>query len=144
MDENVNQDEDDDEKEVAHHLERYGLRPTGTDLDEIRERLDTLTATSRDGMDTLIMRLMCVQLFNAGQLQDVLRIWAAKESSWDAHISIDVVLLCGPGHRETKEYLGTEGSTEAAKALDYILECDSDFVDFSPSKVTASNDSLYS
>jgi hypothetical protein len=43
------------------------------------------------------MKLCCVQLFNAGFLTDVLLVWQPKESSWDAHCSIDVHLLCGAG-----------------------------------------------
>jgi hypothetical protein len=41
------------------------------------------------------MKLCCVQLFNAGDLDDVLRVWAAKRASFDVGCSIDVQLLCG-------------------------------------------------
>jgi len=47
--------------------------------------------------DTELMKLCCVQLFNAGAVGDALAIWRAKTASWDAHCSIDVQLLCGAG-----------------------------------------------
>jgi hypothetical protein len=52
--------------------------------------------------DTALTKLCCVQLFNAGVLDDVLLIWQAKEASWDAHNAIDVQLLRGAGLKETK------------------------------------------
>ena len=117
-------------------LQRYGLRPAGTDLDAIRQLLAEQTELEhhRQGdADTELMKLCCVQLFNAGVLADVLAIWQAKESSWDAHCSIDVQLLCGAGLRETKTYLQADGSTMAAAALDYLQRAEEagDFADFS-------------
>jgi len=117
-------------------LRRYGLRPAGTDLDAIRRLLAEQTELEhhRQGdADTALMKLCCVQLFNAGALADVLAIWQAKESSWDAHCSIDVQLLCGAGIRETKTYLQAEDSTTAAAALHYLQRAEEagDFADFS-------------
>jgi hypothetical protein len=117
-------------------LRRYGLRPAESDLDQIREMLEIQTVLEHrnqgDG-DTELMKLCCVQLFNVGTLHDVLMIWQAKTSSWDAHCSIDVQLLCGAGLAETKAYLLTEGSRSASAALDYLLQCEAagDFTDFS-------------
>src|SRR6266566_5003269 len=89
-------------------LRRYGLRPPEGDLDEIRQRLQTLTTLARqrqrDG-DTKLMKLCCVQLFYAGLLDDVPRIWQAEESSWDADCSIDVQLVCGAGLDQTEAHL---------------------------------------
>jgi hypothetical protein len=66
-------------------LRRYGLSPAAGDLDEVREILAVQAARERrhqgDG-DTELMKLCCVQLFNAGFLTDALLIWHAKESSW--------------------------------------------------------------
>ena len=78
------------------------------------------------------MKLCCVQLFNAGPLDDVLRIWAAKQASFDAGCWIDVQLLCGAGLAETKAYLAADGSDAAAAALDCLLRCEQvgDFTDF--------------
>ncbi|MEH1168076.1 hypothetical protein V6V47_22095 [Micromonospora sp. CPCC 205539] len=79
-----------------------------------------------------------MQLFNAGQLTDVLTIWQAKESSWDAHCSIDVQLLCGAGLNATKAYLEADGSEDAAEALRYLRECEvtGDFANFSVEEQT--------
>ena len=117
-------------------LRRYGLHPVGSDLDQVRELLAAQAAYERqrqgDG-DTQLMKLCCVQLFNAGLVTDVLLIWQAKESSWDAHCSIDVQLLCGAGLAPTMAYLTEEGSPAAAAAPGYLRECEasSDFADFS-------------
>jgi hypothetical protein len=58
---------------------------------------------------------------------------AAKESSWDAHCSIDVQLLCGAGLEETAAYLTADGSPAAAAALEYLRQCEAsgDFAGFS-------------
>jgi hypothetical protein len=117
-------------------LRRYGLRPSAADLEQVRELLEAHAALERqrqgDG-DTELMKLCCVQLFTAGDVGDVLTIWQAKTSSWDAHCSIDVQLLCGAGLEETKAYLGAEGSEDGSAALDCLLACEAagDFVDFS-------------
>jgi hypothetical protein len=83
--------------------------------------------------DTELMKLCCVQLFNGGFLTDALLIWHAKESSWDAHCSIDVQLLCGAGLEETAAYLTADGTPAAAVALEYLRQCEAsgDFVGFS-------------
>ncbi len=117
-------------------LRRYGLNPTGEHLDHIRDLLTTQTELERQNQgygDTEVMKLCCVQLFNAGVIRDVLTIWRAKSSSWDASCSIDVQLLCGGGLAETKAYLAAKGSEEAARALDHIRrgEAAGDFTDFS-------------
>jgi len=114
-------------------LRRYGLRPAADDLDEIRGILRAEAQLSQDEQDTELMKLCCVQLFNAGHLDDVLTIWQAKESSWDAHSALDVQLLCGAGLDATKAHLAAEGSEPASKALRYLTECEAagDFDDFS-------------
>lgn len=104
-------------------LRRFGLRPVAADLDDIRTILRTHADLGQDDQDTELMKLCCVQLFNVGRLEDVLTIWDAKESSWDAHCSIDVQLLCGAGFDATMEHLETEGSEDAAEALRYLSEC---------------------
>ncbi|WP_116206619.1 hypothetical protein [Amycolatopsis circi] len=119
-------------------LERYGLHPAGGQLDEVR---GILTAAMRAGpdADTLLMKLCCVQLFHHGSLDDVLLIWQAKESGWDAHFSIDVQLLCGAGLDKTKAFLGTHPAGAARKALDYLKECEEarDFDGFSVERQSA-------
>lgn len=108
-------------------LRRYGLDPDPADLDHIRQLLDTHRALERSSQgdgDTLLMKLCCVQLFHAGDLVDVLRIWAAKNASFDAMRSIDVQLLCGAGVADTKEFLAADGSDDAVAALDYLVRCE--------------------
>lgn len=117
-------------------LRRFGLRPSGADREQVRRLLREQAALERkrqgDG-DTALMRLCCVQLFNVGDLADVLAIWQAKESSWDAHCSIDVQLLCGAGLEATTAYLAITAGDDAARALGYLRACEAagDFVDFS-------------
>ena len=115
------------------NLRRYGLQPSSADLPRIRETLQAQADLDQHDQDTELMKLCCVQLFNAGQLDDVLLIWQAKESSWDAHCSIDVQLLCGAGLDATREHLEGHGSEDAAEALRYLLKCEAagDFDNFS-------------
>jgi len=127
---------------VDEILQRFGLHPTAEQLDHVRDLLAVETRLEREGQgsgDTEVMHLYCVQLFNAGVMSDVLVIWRAKSSSWDASCSIDVWLLCGRGLAETKAYLSMEGSDEAARALDHICQCEAagDFADFSADRQTA-------
>ena len=114
-------------------LRRFGLQPPAGELDEIRGILRAQTQLSQDDQDTELMKLCCVQLFNARQLDDVLTIWLAKESSWDARCALDVQLLCGAGLEATKAHLTAEGSESALQALSYLVDCVAagDFEDFS-------------
>ncbi|KAB1116797.1 hypothetical protein [Micromonospora aurantiaca (nom. illeg.)] len=114
-------------------IRRYGLRPTGAAVPHIREMLRAQADLDQHDQDTELMKLCCLQLFNAGRLSDVLVIWQAKESSWDAHCSIDVQLLCGAGLDATKAYLDADGSDDATEALRYLLDCEAagDFDNFS-------------
>jgi hypothetical protein len=117
-------------------LLRYGLRPGGRELAAVRALLEVEAGKERraqgDG-DTELMKLCCVQPFNAGAVGDALAIWRAKTASWDAHCSIDVQLLCGAGLAETKAFLSAQRSEEARAALQWLLhsEAAGDFQDFS-------------
>ena len=106
------------------NLRRYGLRPSVDDLDECRDILRAQARPGQEDQDTELMKLSCVQLFNAGHLNDVLTIWQAKESSWDAHCALDVQLLCAAGLDATKAHLTADGSEAAAEALRYLDECE--------------------
>ncbi|MCX5173538.1 hypothetical protein OG616_36670 [Streptomyces antibioticus] len=121
---------------------RYGLHPAGADLGGIRELLKDHTERERRSQgegDTVLMKLCCVQLFNAGDIEDVLLIWDAKTASMDAACSIDVQLLCGRGLTETKTYLSALGTAEAEAALQRLLECEEagDFEDFDVEEYSA-------
>ncbi|MBO9555112.1 hypothetical protein [Cellulomonas sp.] len=125
-------------------LRRYGTRPDDADLDEIRRLLDTQRALGPDA-DTLTMKLLCVQLFNAGHVEDVLRIWQAKESGFDAHCSIDVQLLCGTGLDATRRHLAAVPGEVAQQALTYLEECvrSGDFDEFDVEDRAAWYDQYY-
>ncbi|WP_189940140.1 hypothetical protein [Streptomyces aurantiogriseus] len=122
-----------DEDESLH---RFSLHPTGADLDEVRGLLAAQTRLEKgaqgDG-DTELMKLCCVQLFNAAVLEDVLLIWKAKSASMDADSSIDIQLLCGSGLARTKAFLSNQRLPEAEAALQRLLRCEAggDFEDFS-------------
>jgi len=117
-------------------LRRYGLHPSGADLDEVRRLLSEHTRLERRAQgegDTELMKLCCVQLFNAGSLEDVLLIWRAKAASMDAGCSIDIQLLCGGGLAGTRAHLSKHHLPEAAAALERLHRCEAagDFEDFS-------------
>ncbi len=125
-------------------LRRYGTRPDDADLDEIRRLLDSEQALGTEA-DTLAMKLLCVQLFNAGNVEDVLRIWLAKESGFDAHCSIDVQLLCGTGLDATRRHLAAVPDEVARQALEYLETCvtSGDFDDFDVEDRSAWYDRYY-
>ncbi|MDT3444870.1 MULTISPECIES: hypothetical protein [unclassified Pseudofrankia] len=98
-----------DEESWEAWVQRYGLRPVATDLGEVREMVRAETALGWDA-DVELMRVGCVQLFNAGALADVLTVWRAKEANFDAHCSIEIQLLCGAGLDEAKTHLAGQGA----------------------------------
>jgi hypothetical protein len=120
---------------AQEHLDRYGLVPSDADLPAIRRVLAHEAQLERDGRgdereDELAL-LCCVQLFARGSLEDVRRIWSAKQAGFDLGCAIDVQLLCGAGLEPTKRALaGPDGDPEA---LAYLLACEQsgDFDDFS-------------
>jgi hypothetical protein len=117
-------------------LDRYGLHPAGVGLDEVRGLLGEQIRMERQAQgrgDTELMKLCCVQLFNAGSLDDVLLIWEAKSASMDAACSIDIQLMCGGGLARTKAHLLSQPLPEAEAALQRLLDCEKagDFEDFS-------------
>ncbi len=129
-------------------LQKYGLRPASVNLPTIRERLAAQTQREGEAQgrgDTELMKLCCVQLFNAGELDDVLLIWRAKAASMDANGSIEIQLLCGRGLVRTKEFLSSHSSEEAQAALARLLDCEAagDFEDFSVGDVSAFYVSYY-
>jgi hypothetical protein len=80
--------------------------------------------------DQFLMRLLCAQLFSIGLVEDSILIWRAKSCNFDTYLGIDVQFLCGAGLEHTKEYLHRDGSDRALEALDYIADCESDFLKF--------------
>jgi hypothetical protein len=132
---------EDDEEDVL--IERFGLDPAGPQLDEIRVLLAEQTALGMSA-NTLVMRLLCVYLFDNGSLGDVMRIWRAKRSGWDSQFSVDVKLLCGAGLAETKAFLAASSDELAAEALEYLVKCEnSDFGGFTPAGYSAEQRAYY-
>lgn len=130
-------------------LKRYGVRPSLPELVPIRQILREaacLERTSQGAADTELMKLCCVQLFNAAQLNDVLEIWNAKTSSMDSDASIDIQLLCGAGIAATKDYLAASSDPAAIAALQRLTQAEQagDFDGFSGSKYRAFWDDYYS
>ncbi|MGW0117875.1 hypothetical protein [Streptomyces sp. NPDC003327] len=128
---------------------RYGLRPSGADLDEIRELLKEHTARERRVQgrgDTELMRLCCFYLFTSGELDDVLLIWSAKQASFDAACSIDIEFPLGHGLDVTKAHLSAQRAPSATAALDRLRELEGDgaFEAFSVKERSAAYDRYYS
>lgn len=108
-------------------LDRFGLRPKTKHLPEIRSLLRGRAAREQRQQgsgDTELMRLCSVQLFHSGNREDILHIWRAKTSSWDANSSIEIQLLCGRGLQETVRFLAEHDDPGAAEALQRIRECE--------------------
>lgn len=123
---------------IWQDMARYGLPPADDALPAIRQVLAQeaeLERTGGDREDDLAL-FCCVQLFSRGLLEDILRIWQAKQSGFDLACSIDVQLLCGAGLERTKEFLLSDRSPEANSALQSILNCEAagDFAGWSPDR----------
>jgi hypothetical protein len=90
-------------------------------------------ATTNDP-DTELMKLCCVQLFGLACEEDILLIWEAKESCFDAACSLDIEFLCGCGLENTIAFLEKQHSLIAKKALERLLIVMQDgcFDDFLP------------
>jgi hypothetical protein len=126
---------------IWEQIDLFGLIPDDENLETIRATLRKeieLERNSGQREDDLAL-LCCVQLFSRGLLEDVILIWEAKSSGFDLGSYLDVQLLCGAGLQQTKVYLSSLDSNEAAAALSYIKECEEsgDFRDWSPSKQMA-------
>lgn len=119
----------------AEALARFSLNPKPTDLAGIRaEVVREISRQRADVGDLDLLRILCVQLFAGGEVQDALLFWMAKSSSFDAGCGIDVQLLCGSGLADTTSFLAVLALPDALEALSYINQCESagDFDDFSP------------
>lgn len=122
--------------DVKESLQRFGLVPMDESLETIRAVLKHEADAERASMERAddLALLCCVQLFSRGLLEDVLRIWDAKESGWDMFRYLDGQLLCGAGLDQTKRFLEGQRHPEAARALTYLndMEMSGDFDGFSP------------
>jgi hypothetical protein len=116
-------------------IKEFGFVVRSADLPRIRSLLvqETSKMKTSKGNEALA-RLLCVQLFAHGNVEDSLLVWRAKRSNFDAGSAIDVQLMCGAGLEATQEYLRNAQSDEAAEALKYLNECEraGDFQSWSP------------
>jgi hypothetical protein len=121
---------------VDESLRRFGLVPSDEALPAIRALLAAEAEAERNdsGREEDLALLCCVQLFSRGLLEDVERIWDAKQSGFDLGSSLDVQFLCGAGLAETKRFLAKGPFLAAANALTDIEKAEraGTFIDFSP------------
>lgn len=121
---------------ITESLERFGLVPSDDDLPHIRALLAREAEAERKGTgrEEDLALLCCVQLFSRGYLEDVLRIWDAKQSGFDLACYLDVEFLCGAGLEETKRFLASQPGAAAASALAYLEKCEQagQFEEFTP------------
>lgn len=120
------------EEKVDEQLKKYDLSPVSVYAEEIRNvLLQEINNEARE--DNELPKLCCLQLFSLGNVADSLLIWKAKESGFDAHLYIDIQLVCGAGFDETKDFLVNQNTPEAGGLLAYLIQCENsgDFDDFS-------------
>src|SRR5215204_5738075 len=121
-----------DENEL---LVRFGLVPIEADLAEVRRLIEALIADDRrDSNEPL--KILCIQLFSAGNPADALLIYKAKSSSFDAGCFIDIQIVCGAGLEPTKAFLRGSREAKAKEVLTLLQNISSaeDFDDFTPEK----------
>lgn len=133
----------DDREDAA--LLRFGIPAKLSDRSEITRMLEEEMRLDQDACNCSLMRLLCVQLFSLGIVEDSLIIWRAKSSNFDAHCSVDVQLLCGAGLEQTKAYLSSSRDEEATLALEYLAEAEAtdDFNGFNVEKALEVHRSYY-
>jgi len=127
-------------------ISQFGLLPEEIHRTDIRELLlGELSKTTHEGNQDL-MRVLCVQLFALGAVEDSLLIWSAKFWNFDTASLIDIQFLCGAGLEKTKEFLAATGTKVALDALGYLLECEQcgDFERFSSQQLLEETRACYS
>lgn len=122
----------------AEIFQKYGVPATSENREAIRQLLtgEIARATENEEAreDAERLRLLCVQLFSLGNIEDCLLIWQAKTLSFDTFCGLDVQFLCGAGLEETKAFLQISPDPRAPDALEYLQECEEggDFRDWTP------------
>ena len=106
-------------------LQKFGLPASPESRDRIRRLLaGQIELEKREEGGEEMLRVLCLQLFSLGSVEDALLIWEAKQSSFDACCGLDIQLLCGAGLEATKGFLAKSGDPAAPAALDYLIECE--------------------
>jgi hypothetical protein len=67
---------------------------------------------------------ICYLLGLHGHVEDSLLIWRAKYTDFDTYSLVDIQLVTFAGVDPTLEYLAELDTEEAAKAINYIRDCD--------------------
>ena len=67
--------------------------------------------------------LACYILGKHGQVEDCMKVWETKQIDFDTYCYVDIQLVPFAGIQETIEYLETQNSEEAKKALEYVVAC---------------------
>jgi len=116
-------------------LLKFGLPAQPQFRDEIRQLLMDEIELANEWKDRQeMLRLLTLQLFSIGNVEDSLLIWDAKQSNFDTSIIVDIQTVCGAGLVETKEYLALLNDPSAKEALEYLIECEQsgDFIGWKP------------
>jgi hypothetical protein len=119
-------------------IQMFGLPAARADRDRIHRLLWQVIRREHPAENRVeLLRVLCVQLFSLGMVEDSLLIWEAKQSDFDAGCGIDVQFLCGGGLEATKNFLTESRTMIANEALRYLTDCElaGDFRGFSPSLV---------
>ncbi|MGB8356734.1 MAG: hypothetical protein WCD79_22745 [Chthoniobacteraceae bacterium] len=116
-------------------LQRFGLPASAADHNEIRRLLGEEIGLARHSEEREeMLRVLCFLLFSLSSINDVLLIWDAKQSNFDASCGLEVQFLCGAGLQATKDFLNASKAPTAPEALSYLVDCEQtgDFSGFSP------------
>jgi hypothetical protein len=116
-------------------LQTFGLPASPVYREQIRHLLAEEIEFAKRGEDgEEMLRILCIQLFSLGVVEDALLIWEAKCANFDAGSSLDIQFLCGAGLQATRDFLAGSSAPAAVKALSCLNECEKtgDFEGFSP------------
>jgi hypothetical protein len=116
-------------------LLEFGLPALAVSRLELRRRLADQIRL-RPAHDYDLLRVLLVQLFSIGKVEDSLLIWQAKCIDFDTFSGMDVQYMCGAGLAETKSHLLHVNASEldASAAYDYLCDCETsgDFAGWTP------------
>lgn len=80
---------------------------------------------SDDDTDDFEQLYWCALLLSQiGDLEDVLRLWHAKHTTFDTYCAFDIQFLVGAGVTETLAFLVASDDPAASDAAGYISSCD--------------------
>jgi len=108
--------------DVRHQLAVYFSKYKNRNF--VLALLDTLTFMRKDpgsevSGDSLM--LACYLLGKHGQIEDCMKIWETKTIDFDTYCYIDIQLLPFAGVQKTIDYLKTQTTDDAKRALEYVI-----------------------